>query len=519
MPQKKKRKHTTESQGSSAEASSTMALTLDAGKPVKKAKRSNQHLPCPDEEDLIPLVEYYWKLGFDDPEIASHSLDHFDRSLLGLSYKTVQRLRNKLDLKGSRQRSATVESIYPFYLEIRERFPTMGARAMVATLRQDYRIKVSEGFLNGFFRGIEPEALKIRRALRFKRKRFWSAGIMDIICFDQHDKWKRYGLFLHLGIDPYSGRLLWLRIWWTNRNPKLITSYYIGACRIAGGIPLITQSDLGSENYGIANCHTVTRQRLDPSLAGTLQHKWMSKKAMNVKPEATWSQMRRQFSPGFENILEEGVAQGLYSINKPLEKLVFRWLAIPWLQAELDAWVLRFNTTPRRRDKNKILPQGIPDLIVAKPHLYGTQDYKVLVPPELFDEMEAQWAPPDDPVFELTPPEFTAKIEEVYQSLGRPEVTSKTFWDIYCVLLDAIVLVEDELTQAIQDLDAAFEADVKLMEGQELREGANVVAGYEYYGGLANPPPLEEDNEDDDADEVAADLRNFVDITDVESPW
>lgn len=48
------------------------------------------------------------------------------------------------------------------------------------------------------------------------------------------------------------------------------------------GIPLITQSDPGSENYGIANCQTVTRQRLDPSLQGSLQHRWMNKKAMNV---------------------------------------------------------------------------------------------------------------------------------------------------------------------------------------------------------------------------------------------
>lgn len=58
-------------------------------------------------------------------------------------------------------------------------------------------------------------------------------------------------------------------------------------------------------------------------------------------------------------------------------RLLFRWLAIPWLQAELDSWVIRFNSTPRRHDKNKILPHGIPDLITSKPHLYGTKDYKV----------------------------------------------------------------------------------------------------------------------------------------------
>ena len=85
-------------------------------------------------------------------------------------------------------------------------------------------------------REIEPEAVKRRARRRFKRKRFWAAGVMDIWTFDQHDKWKRFGLWLHLGLDPFAGRLVWLKIWWTNRNPRLITSYYLEAAREAGGI-------------------------------------------------------------------------------------------------------------------------------------------------------------------------------------------------------------------------------------------------------------------------------------------
>ncbi|KAJ7718872.1 hypothetical protein DFH07DRAFT_872378 [Mycena maculata] len=485
---------------------------------VKKRKRKQAPLEetTADEEDLRPLIEYYWRLGFNDPMIATHCLDHFNRTSYGLSAKTVQRQRKELQLSGVRQQQATFESITPFYQDIRERFPTMGARNMVSLLRQDYSIKVSERFMNRFFKEIEPDALRQRRAFRFKRKRYWSAGIMDVWCFDQHDKWKRFVLWPHLGIDPYSGKIQWLKIWWTNRNPRLVTSYYIQAGRKVGGIPLITQSDPGGENYGIANCHTVARQRLDPTLEGTMQHRWMNKKAMNVKPEATWSQLRRRFTPGFESILEFGVSQGLYDISKPLEKLVFRWLAIPWLQAELDAWRARYNSTPRRQDKNKILPQGIPDLIVAKPHLYGTEDYKVIVSPEMFDETEQEWAPPDDPVFELTPPIFTKKIVEIYENLGRPAVSSRNFWNVYSNLLDSIIDVEEELTSAIQDLDAEFEASIELLPDKPLREGANVVAGYEYYGGLAVPPPLDKDD-DEGSDGAGEDPRHFADLTDVES--
>jgi hypothetical protein len=87
------------------------------------------------------------------------------------------------------------------------------------------------------------------------------------------------------------------------------------------GIPLVTQSDRGTENNVIANCQTVIRHRLDPSLVDTLQHRWCVDKS-NIKSEAMWSQLRRQFTPGFENQLDYGLNNGLYNPDDPLEKYV-----------------------------------------------------------------------------------------------------------------------------------------------------------------------------------------------------
>lgn len=81
---------------------------------------------------------------------------------------------------------------------------------------------------------------------------------------------------------------------------------------------LITQSDPGSENYGPANCQTDIRHRLDPTLRDTRQHRWMKDK-VNVKPEALWSVLRRNFTPGFETILDAGIESGLFSPDDPLE--------------------------------------------------------------------------------------------------------------------------------------------------------------------------------------------------------
>jgi len=87
-------------------------------------------------------------------------------------------------------------------------------------------------------------------------------------------------------------------------------------------MPLITQSDPGSENYGVANAQTMLRHMHDPSLEGTVQHRWMRHKK-NVKPEGTWSQLRRRWTPGFENLIEQGVTAGWYDITRPIDAYVF----------------------------------------------------------------------------------------------------------------------------------------------------------------------------------------------------
>ena len=99
--------------------------------------------------------------------------------------------------------------------------------------------------------------------------------------------------------------------------PVFKCSKFINFCWT--GVPLTTQSDPGTENNGVANVHTLIRHTLDPSLRRTRQHRFM-RKHNNVKPESTWSLLRRDFTPGFQNIFDEGINQGFYDVNDPLEK-------------------------------------------------------------------------------------------------------------------------------------------------------------------------------------------------------
>ena len=78
------------------------------------------------------------------------------------------------------------------------------------------------------------DAVLQRTGHRLKRKQFWTVGVNDIWTMDQHDKWRKFQLFLHVGIEPHSGLILWLKIWWTNRNPRLICSYYLDVIEALG---------------------------------------------------------------------------------------------------------------------------------------------------------------------------------------------------------------------------------------------------------------------------------------------
>ncbi|KZT59695.1 hypothetical protein CALCODRAFT_536231 [Calocera cornea HHB12733] len=283
----------------------------------------------------------------------------------------------KLGLKSTRQQRHTLDTIGPHIKEVRKTYRQAGVKRMKDWLRELKGVNASDRNLIASYNRLHfPEEVRQRKAKRLKRKQFWSPGVFAVVAVDQHDKWGRYGLYLHLGMEAFSGALLWLKIWWTNSNPRLIFSFYLEMARRYGGIPLLTQSDPGNENNGIANGHSMLRQRLDPSLQGKLQHRWMRGHS-NIKPEMRWSQIRREFTSGYEDLFREGVVNNWYDKHNLLEKFIFQWLAIPFMQLELNKYVQMYNNSKPRADKNKILPIGIPRDIMEHPERYkGGRDYK-----------------------------------------------------------------------------------------------------------------------------------------------
>jgi hypothetical protein len=109
---------------------------------------------------------------------------------------------------------------------------------------------------------------------------------------------------------------------------------------------------------------------------------------------------------------------------------------------------------------------------------------------ELFDEMEAIYAPPNHPIFELVPPIFHQRVDRFYDEAGCPVITSDSFWDIYRGLRQRFEHgTDDEFTAVLQansDQETASNNDQMpvLPDMQPFRNGRPMGHREQYIGGL-----------------------------------
>ena len=153
--------------------------------------------------------------------------------------------RKKLGLLKAKQQGHTLDTIHEVMKAVQVRFPMAGAQEFVSHLFAEHAMCISwyglhflcygpqltalnihSHLIVNWFRIFEPDLIRQRKARNLKRRRFWATGVNDMLAVDQHDKWKCFGLALHTGIDPFSGRTHWIKVYWTNNNPKVVVLYY-----------------------------------------------------------------------------------------------------------------------------------------------------------------------------------------------------------------------------------------------------------------------------------------------------
>ncbi|KAH6890733.1 hypothetical protein BKA70DRAFT_1234631 [Coprinopsis sp. MPI-PUGE-AT-0042] len=367
-----------------------------------------------------------------------------------------RKYRESLGFVTARKQRHTPETIRDDMVDLRAKYPRAGERDMVAHLFHEK----SKAVAGGYFHVYEPHLV---------------AGGKEA------PPQERFGLRLHIAVDPFPGRIQWLKIWHTNSNPNdtlILPGVYSEFP--AGQWPHHDSLDTGPGTK-VPCLHPA------PLEAGQEEY----------PPEIAWSGFRARFAPGFEDLLQLGLDHEWYDPDNLIHRYVFRWIFIPWLQAELDNYRFKVNHTRRRRDPRKVVPHGRAEDIYRFPEAYGARDFKVAVSEEVIREVEERLIPPNLPLFQLVPPVFDQSLRYLYAHLpaelkpfGRHNV-----WAAYRYLLyqmqtwgaphhgDAVVFHEGEVA-AEREL-----RDVQVIPGQPLLEQQVPGAApgqHAYLGGVNN---------------------------------
>jgi len=135
------------------------------------------------------------------------------------------------------QQNHDVETICNAMTNLCPMYPNAGVREVVSLLFHEWNMSVPRwsfilftypcciliddcyhrSVVISYFHTYELELVRQHKANRLRRKQFWAAGVNNLFAVNQHDKWLRYGLGLHTGIEPFSGCIMWMRVWHSNR--------------------------------------------------------------------------------------------------------------------------------------------------------------------------------------------------------------------------------------------------------------------------------------------------------------
>lgn len=90
-----------------------------------------------------------------------------------------------------------------------------------------------------------------RQARRLNRRNYHNPGPHHTWHLDGYDKIKPYGFGINGCIDGFSRRIIWLNVYSSNSDPRIISGYYLDAVNDFKGCPKVVRADPGTENVNV----------------------------------------------------------------------------------------------------------------------------------------------------------------------------------------------------------------------------------------------------------------------------
>ena len=76
-------------------------------------------------------------------------------------------------------------------------------------------------------KSLNPEKVSFRQAHQFHKQKYRVEGSNQLRHIDGNDKLKLFGFSIHVCIDGYSRKVLWLEVCSSNKNPPIVAKFYM----------------------------------------------------------------------------------------------------------------------------------------------------------------------------------------------------------------------------------------------------------------------------------------------------
>ena len=130
-----------------------------------------------------------------------------------------------------------------------------------------------------------------RLSRRLHRRTYSASGPNFVWHIDGNDKLNPYGFGISGCIDGFSRYLLWLNVYRTNKDPKVIAGYFYETLEEIGAGPILIRVDAGTENGTVKDIQSSLmgngrNGRMNTWIEGT--------STLNQRIESFWGHLRKQ---------------------------------------------------------------------------------------------------------------------------------------------------------------------------------------------------------------------------------
>ncbi|KAI7790512.1 hypothetical protein IRJ41_004513 [Triplophysa rosa] len=230
---------------------------------------------------------------------------------------------------------------------------------------------------------------------KIERRKYFSRGPNYTWHIDGNDKLKFFGIWVHLGIDGFSRKIIWLKAGTSNRKQSFIARYFYDAVQEHGGCPRIVRADRGTENLIVGQMQVAFHFR-QASDQGRDSFR-VGKSVHNQRAEFFNSMLKKTWIKKWQVTFETMMESGILNLDNPVHINCLQHTHLPLLQRDLTIEERLWNTHDIRKQQNIAGPFGKPDILFTSPP-QGFADMLCRVDDDLLQYAEQFVCAADEPL-------------------------------------------------------------------------------------------------------------------------